>query len=345
MEKEILAIFREVLGRSEFGPTDHFFSAGGDSLDAARVLARVEMKYGVLIPLGAFTVEPTAGGLAAMIKAKKPKGICPIVAVRTGRQLPPLFLVHPHDGQVMLYFKLVKYLDDDVPVYAFQAPDREFLKPGPGRIEEIAQYYVREMTARHPQGPHLIGGFCFGAWIALEMAKQMEKQNRRVKLLALLDAYAPGYPLPREDMNMVQCRFYLLLDRLRRFGPFLRYTSQLGRDRKPSYLTELIKLSFRDVLFGFCRSWTAPGRSLFLPGREEDRTWEYHPEAYAGPVVVFRPSREPLGFQKAPMLGWERYIKGGIKTVQVPGYHRSLIFEPSVRSLGGKLMDSLREAV
>jgi len=154
------------------------------------------------IPLGAFIVEPTARGLAAAVEAKRPRGVSPIVPVKEGMRLPPLYLVHPHDGQVALYFKLVKYLDDGLPVRAFQAPDRRFLSPGPGRIEEIAEYYVRELTALDPQGPYLLAGYCFGAWIAFEMARQMEKRNRPVKFLALLDAYAPGYPLPREDLNM-----------------------------------------------------------------------------------------------------------------------------------------------
>ncbi len=345
MEKQILAIFREVLGRLELDSSDHFFSAGGDSLDAARLLARVESQFGIQIPLGAFALEPTAGGLAAVIKAKKQKGVCPIVPVRTGGQLPPLFLVHPHDGQAMLYFKLVKYLDHDIPLLAFQAPDGQSLKPRPGRIEELAQCYVREMTARQPQGPFLIGGYCFGAWIAFEMARQLELQNRPVKFLALLDGYAPGYPLPRENLNIVQFRYYALLDRLRRIGPFLRYAHQLGADRKRAYLADLINTRFREVLSDSRRAWTAPGRSLFLPGREEDRFWEYHPGAYSGPVVVFCPSRVPHGFQKTPMLGWERYVRGRIKTIHIPGYHRSLIFEPSVRRLGRELTDCLKSAV
>jgi thioesterase domain-containing protein len=52
-----------------------------------------------------------------------------------------------------------------------------------------------------------------------------------------------------------------------------------------------------------------------------------------------------LGFEEEPSLGWERFIRGPLTVLKVPGYHRSLIFEPRVRTLAAKLMAGLRKAM
>jgi hypothetical protein len=41
-EKEILSIYREVLGGTEISPTDNFFVLGGDSLLATQILLKLQ---------------------------------------------------------------------------------------------------------------------------------------------------------------------------------------------------------------------------------------------------------------------------------------------------------------
>jgi len=346
LEKHILEIFRKITGRSEIDPEDHFFrDCEGDSLDAARLLTAVEMKYGVRIPPNSFVIDPTPVGLAALIREKDSKKVDPLFALKTGGRLPPLFLVHPHDGKAVLYFKLARYLDDDLPIFCFQSPSESFLKPRPGGIEEIARVYVREMTAGQKQGPYFLGGYCFGAWIALEMARQIEKENRAVEFLALIDGYAPGYPLAREGIRLAELRLCLLFDKLRRFRAFLSYLFQTRKETVKRDIGELLRFQTRKIFSDLHRLVNSPGQTAFLPGREEDWRWAYHPKSYPGRASVFRPSREPLGFERAPYLGWEKFVAGGISCKSIPGYHRTLIFEPRVRHLGRSLMESLKKAL
>lgn len=56
-------LFADVLGRPEFGVSDSFFTAGGDSLGAAEVLARIQEELDVTLTFQAFLEAPTPARL------------------------------------------------------------------------------------------------------------------------------------------------------------------------------------------------------------------------------------------------------------------------------------------
>ena len=83
-------------------------------------------------------------------------------------------------------------------------------------------------------------------------------------------------------------------------------------------------------------------KSYSIPGRGDDKAWQFSPAAYEGAAVLFRPTREPLGFQKDPAMGWRRLVKGALEIETIPGYHRTLIFRPSNRLLAERLNSRLK---
>jgi amino acid adenylation domain-containing protein len=69
LETKVAAICRDVLGGREIGRLQNFFMAGGHSLGALRVLARIEAALGVTVPVQAFYRTPTIADLASLIEA------------------------------------------------------------------------------------------------------------------------------------------------------------------------------------------------------------------------------------------------------------------------------------
>jgi len=67
MEKDLAAIWREVLRLDRIGIEDNFFELGGHSLLATQVVTRVEERFGVELPLRAVFEAPTVAGLAERI--------------------------------------------------------------------------------------------------------------------------------------------------------------------------------------------------------------------------------------------------------------------------------------
>jgi hypothetical protein len=62
-EFEVLAIFRQLLGAPQLGPEQNFFEAGGSSLLAARLAARLRTSGVLDVPCSAIFAAPTARAL------------------------------------------------------------------------------------------------------------------------------------------------------------------------------------------------------------------------------------------------------------------------------------------
>jgi natural product biosynthesis luciferase-like monooxygenase protein/amino acid adenylation domain-containing protein/non-ribosomal peptide synthase protein (TIGR01720 family) len=95
-EEVLDGIWAAVLGRERVGAEAHFFEAGGHSLLAAQVVARVREAFRVELPLRAVFEAPTLAGLAGRIEALGREGSVddapPVGRVpRDGRPLPASF--------------------------------------------------------------------------------------------------------------------------------------------------------------------------------------------------------------------------------------------------------------
>jgi amino acid adenylation domain-containing protein len=66
-EREVAAVWREVLGVERVGATDDLFHLGGHSLKAIRILTRLGARFGVTLPVSAIFDHSTVRGLAARV--------------------------------------------------------------------------------------------------------------------------------------------------------------------------------------------------------------------------------------------------------------------------------------
>ncbi|MFK4066859.1 thioester reductase domain-containing protein [Streptomyces sp. NPDC029674] len=73
-EREVAAVWREVLGLREVDPDEDFFEAGGHSLRAVRVLLRLRERLGVDLPVQVFFEAPTVTALAAVFDRARAAG-------------------------------------------------------------------------------------------------------------------------------------------------------------------------------------------------------------------------------------------------------------------------------
>jgi acyl carrier protein len=75
LEKDVAALWMEVLGLFMVGVNDNFFELGGTSLKAAQVLARIQRVYDMGVSMQSFFDRPTVAGLAQAVVHKKAEGI------------------------------------------------------------------------------------------------------------------------------------------------------------------------------------------------------------------------------------------------------------------------------
>lgn len=84
------------------------------------------------------------------------------------------------------YRCLAKRLDATHPVIGITPPSLEDLPP-PRTIEHIAAECVRMLRRNRPPGPCALVGWRTGALIALEMARLLEEEGKKVVFVAMLD--------------------------------------------------------------------------------------------------------------------------------------------------------------
>lgn len=166
------------------GIRENFFGVGGNSLDAARVIDAILVEFGVQLPLNVLTDHPTVERLGTLLRDHAERLSGPLVAIQDGDGTrPPLFLVHPDDGQVGPYCRLAYALGEEFAVSGIQAAGL-YSDAEPRRtVPAMAAAYVDAVLAVRPTGPYLLGGCAIGAAIAYEMAARLED----VRLLAAID--------------------------------------------------------------------------------------------------------------------------------------------------------------
>jgi pimeloyl-ACP methyl ester carboxylesterase len=250
--------WQHVLGFA-VGIRENFFAVGGNSLDAARVIDAVLTEFGVQLPLNVLTGHPTVEGLATLLRGHAGPLSGPLVAIQDGDGTrPPLFLVHPDDGQVSSYCLLAHALGEEFAVSGLQAAGL-YSGAEPARtVPAMAAAYLDAVRAVRPAGPYLLGGCAIGAAIAWEMAARLDD----VQLVAVIGTgllEPPGtgswpQPPPREpDLPRI-------------------LASWQDRDLVP-----------RDVAPQFA------ARSLRVWQASQDAARDWRPSPYTGPVDVFGP--------------------------------------------------------
>lgn len=180
--------WQQILGFA-VGIRENFFGVGGNSLDAARVIDAIMVEFGIQLPLNVLTDYPTVERLSALLRGHAERLSGPLVAIQDGDGTrPPLFLVHPDNGQVGPYCRLAHALGEEFTVFGIQAAGLYSGAEPRRAVPAMADAYVDAIRAERPAGPYLLGGCAIGAAIAYEMAVRLDD----VRLLAAIDAELLG---------------------------------------------------------------------------------------------------------------------------------------------------------
>lgn len=194
-ERQMLAIWEEVLGIEGLGVDDDYTDAGGTSLLAARLFAVVSQRFGVRLPLTFILEYPTVRRLTAVVDQDRSQ-ISSLVELKSGGHRN-FFFVHDGDGETLLYQNIARRLPDGFNAYGIEPRQLPNIPLAHASIEDMAAYYVDLMREKQPVGPYFVGGMCAGGVIAFEIARQLTRANQHVGLVALLDSALPGTPRRR----------------------------------------------------------------------------------------------------------------------------------------------------
>ncbi|HEX8186752.1 MAG TPA: alpha/beta fold hydrolase, partial [Pyrinomonadaceae bacterium] len=356
VEMSLAKIWEELLGVSPVGVTDNFFDLGGHSLLAVRMTARIQKQFGQEIPLAALFQGATIEHLATLL-GERSEGVVwsPLVSIRPTGRKRPFFCVHAIGGDVLSFYYLSRYLDEEQPFYALQAPALYELGETFLTIEDYAARYVEAVRGAQPEGPYLLGGYSFGGVVAFEMAQQLRRQGQRVELLAIFDTSSPHVFNQLPEFDEVELLVGLAWAEARAREKYVRlsdeYMRQLGSEERLQHFVEEMRkaeLTPNDIEVAMLRR--------FLKGfaARQKATRLYRPrEVYGGRVTLFRceeaDAEMRVYLERAglatddPVYGWGAHTTEPVDVHVVPGHHNRMFLEPYVKGLAERVTACLEE--
>lgn len=190
-EQMLLDIWRELLGRDDFGILDDFFELGGHSLLVMRLAARVEQVFGRRLAPAVLFERATIYNLGlALLESVEQKESASEV-LQAGDPQKTIFYLHGDLPGLGLYCRgIVRHLD---PAWTFTVihPAGMGGQPPAADFDTMVTDHVALIRALQPVGPYRIAGFCNGASEALEIARRLSAQGETVARVALV---APDRP-------------------------------------------------------------------------------------------------------------------------------------------------------
>ena len=318
VETSLARIWESVLGISPIGRQENFFDLGGNSIQSAQVLARIEESFGASLPPSTLIGHGTIGQLAALVTGNVViPSPSPLVLLRAADSGRPLFLVHSGQGDVATYGLLARRLPGR-PVYGLQSIGLQGEAWPLTSIHAMAQRYLREIVAKDPTGPYLLGATCMGGMVAFEMAQMLVRQGRKVGLLALFDVPCP---LPTWQHHDWSERLYgPLRDPVRDAFRMLRWAiiRAAGLGRNPR-----VAIAYR----------------RFVSHMNSRANRRYRPEFFPGSITLFNTveSKFPREDRRLVM----RHYAKDIQVILLPGNRSGLFARPVVDELARQLQSAL----
>jgi thioesterase domain-containing protein len=333
MEKQIAAVWADVLRIPNPGIHDHFFDSGGDSLAAVRLLAGLAEALGIeRLQLGLIIEAPTIAELALLLdkpEAGRPS-VLPLQA--TGRQTP-LFWIDGYAARAV-----IEGIGPDRPVFMLSLPS-----PRSRDASQLINQYAGECFGRlrqfRPKGPYLLAGWCAAGVIALEVARRLQAQGEVVELI-LFDVREV---LRRERTHLksrwisgVRATEKLLYHLVRLNG--LESAAALG------YAAERMKTKVDRLRRDLLGQWREPSAC----GLNDEFLYStairnYRAETYSGKIVHIWAQDRPRGPFRNLNDEWGWVCKGHMKLYEAAGNHITMFQGANGRALGRLLNHCLEE--
>lgn len=334
-------IWSRLLEVPAIGLDDDFFELGGHSLLAVQMTAAIQDQTDYKLPITGVFANPTIRQLTTYLKTTQAdvrwQSLVPVNAGKPQGDRRAIYFVHPLSGDISYVYQLAPYIGNKQPVYGLRAVGLDGVTKPLTTVEEMAAYYVQLLIRHQPDGPFSLAGYSLGGTIAFEMARQLKRMGRDVKLVVLIDSY----PLNPDPENHTKLPIRQLLPH------YYHYWRSLPK--QPTVLLPVLRRKLPWVgQYLFTRFWQSvyrkqaletskpsetdlteppnPLRKIFL---QANSTYSYKP--YDGSVVFLRVAKnDPFAANlNKTDFGWGRYARKGVEVHQLIGRHQSLFGNPA----------------
>ena len=186
---QICGLYRELLGVEAVEPDTDFFDAGGDSLLAVELAARLTERLSVAFVPDQLLEARTPAAVARIVGAPETATSSTLMRAGPSNDATPLVLIHAVVGDVFCYRDLVDQLPEDRTVLAIRAPGLFDPQPILTSVDTMADRYAAIVDEVLADRTVVLAGWSFGGAVALEVARRLGPE--RVQRVVMIDTWAP----------------------------------------------------------------------------------------------------------------------------------------------------------
>ena len=311
IEARLAKIWTGLLQLDAIDISADFFDMGGNSLLAARLIIGIETEFGKRLSLAALFQAPTIVSQAKLLENQDAReyDFRQVVRLQPNGTKTPLIAIH---NTGVYYYHLSKRLSSEQPLIALQLFDPSIARDKlPQTLEEIAAEYVQLIRQFQPSGPYALVGWCVGGVLAFEVARQLAQRNQEIKLLAMIDSWAPGHltrlPKVRARLSDYSYRWQMILADWRRVTTYRQ--SFLEFLNKRTIVKKILRrlgqqvAEHRQVAFDE-RNINVENYDTWLFNYLDNVALRYLPKPYPGKLTLLCSAMEPRGLFLDPKMGW-----------------------------------------
>ncbi|WP_109509642.1 non-ribosomal peptide synthetase [Nocardioides speluncae] len=320
--------------------TDNFFDLGGHSILALRMAASLRTRLEVEVPIAILLSAPTVGQFAAELdRGSEGTREDRIVALRRTGDRPPMIFMHALGGQIFRYEPVAKHLGEDQPVWAIPAAGLTKGVAPQTDLDTMAREYAELIREAVPSTAYVLGGFCIGGNIAMEVARHLTAAG------ATVHAVLPVWSSIDEPVARASLEDDVVMMNHALAGGFA--------DVEPA---DLIGLSPEEQLLAVVKG-AAENNALQVTSTDVDEVrsyldvfranahavGHYQHASWAGRVVLFLPKDDEY-IDLGDDQGWSGVAPD--TTVQaIPGSRHTAVQEPHAIALAALMRQRIDEAM
>ncbi len=202
----------------------------------------------------------------------------PEICIYSENSGPKMTFVHTGNTGSESYYRLADRIRDKVSFSVIEPFNLYHIEQATYGIPVIAKRYVEILKRHQPEGPYILGGWCYGGMVAHEMACQLQKAGEEVKYLFMLDSHATTDETLRRmarSMQAVSGREYF-------------ETSPLFADLRESGMLEAMIINSEHVYYDMA---------------------SHVPSFFSGAVTYFKPDVVPAESSGEARKYWERMME------------------------------------
>ncbi|EKM53038.1 uncharacterized protein PHACADRAFT_259209 [Phanerochaete carnosa HHB-10118-sp] len=287
----------------------------------------------------------------------------PLVCMNSHGSKPPVFLVHPGLGEVLVFVSLARALNDDRPVYALRARGFGVNEEPFDSWDEMVETYTAAIEERQPEGPYYLGGYSIGGAIAFEIGRKLESRGKHVAWVGIFNLM-PHFQFRMHDLPWLKVLLHLFLVlELISEKDFVPIKDQLldafpdvtPGGEEPAGSTQVVQWLIKhsdqqhyqqlQLQPDDMRRWVGVIRGIVKAGRD----YVSQGPLRGGLITVL--CAAPLAslgtredYKQNRLSVWKIYGSNGVELVDLDGAHYTMLSDDNVHSFASKMRAAMERA-